>query len=731
VSEWRDPATGKRYEFHSESVKAQFSEFVEAKIPVLADPKNFETYRVDLSFLPKVPRGPLCLPAEDAAPDAAQALAPAQKESSRHIFVSFSERDSQAVESLVRKLQAAGHDVWSARGANQGDRDLQEQVVSGIGEARLFLLVLSPESAASERVQRELGLAAANAKPIVAVLLRRTTIPENMNYTLVGAPRIDLSENFDTGVARLLETAAAGTGKATSSPGSAKVLPPASFLERFTSFFGFRGRRARLLVAHGTPLLTDYKRVHISIKTVEGTENDPGGIIVEGRILTQWRHPVSHELYLFSSTKVSPDAGDSIKTRKITVYVDPQDMGRYHMDISFLPENRWQTKRKKQKEQPAAKVAPLAPTAEAHGIFVSYSERDTGRAAFLMHELQSQGHEILSRALAPGSEASDEVIQRRIESARVFLLLVPSQDANDLDDKTQELRFALANHVRMVPVSFGDSAAPLCMQLALSGIQHIVLSQDPQAGIKPLLPALASVLAQPGSSQGSAPVSSRPVSKSFLDKLRERLVGGLLGWLSWAIGSLFPALLSAHGWAASVGVGIAAFVPGGMWGAIAYKRKLSIRVFAPVVAISGLVLFILAYVGSTSLFSLPPTSNERMLLGALLGCGTFLLGWIFEMRWFDTQLKRNGRLLLTEYKGVRLNTSESHGDNNRHYVRVVSEWRDPVTDQVYEFLSRDFANDPSERIRSSTIAVFVNPNNFEDYYMDLGSSTRKKDSPRV
>ena len=120
-----------------------------------------------------------------------------------------------------------------------------------------------------------------------------------------------------------------------------------------------------------------------------------------------------------------------------------------------------------------------------------------------------------------------------------------------------------------------------------------------------------------------------------------------------------------------------------------------------------------------------------MLLGALLGCGTFLLGWIFEMRWFDTQLKRNGRLLLTEYKGVRLNTSESHGDNNRHYVRVVSEWRDPVTDQVYEFLSRDFANDPSERIRSSTIAVFVNPNNFEDYYMDLGSSTRKKDSPRV
>ena len=39
------------------------------------------------------------------------------------------------------------------------------------------------------------------------------------------------------------------------------------------------------------------------------------------------------------------------------------------------------------------------------------------------------------------------------------------------------------------------------------------------------------------------------------------------------------------------------------------------------------------------------------------------------------------------------------------------------------FLSRDFATDPSERIRSSTIAVFVNPNNFQDYYMDLSSAS--------
>lgn len=684
---------------------------------------------MDLSFLPKVPRGPLGLSAKDAALGAGASPVPIKKESSGHIFMSFSQRDSQAVELLVRKLHAAGHAVWSARGPNQGERELQEQVVSGISEARLFLLFLSPESAASEQVERELELAAANAKPIVAVLLRRTTIPQNMNYTLVGAPRIDLSENFDTGVARLLETAAAGTGKAPSPAGSGEPLPPASLLERFTSFFGFKGRRARLLMAHGTPLLTDYKHVHISIKTIEATENDPGGIIVEGHILTQWRHPVSHELYLFS-TKVSPDAGDSIKTRTITVYVDPQDMSRYHMDTSFLPENRWQTKRKKQKEQPAANVAPSAQTAEARGIFVSYSERDAGKATLLMQELQSQGREILNRPLAPGTQADREAVQKAIESASVFLLLVPSQDANDLDDKTKELRVALGSHARIVPVSFGDSPTPLCMQLALSGIQRIVLSPDPQAGIQPLLPALASPQAQPAPAQSSPAASSRPASKRFVDKLRERLTGALLGWLSWAVGSALPALLSAHSRAASVGVGIAAFVPGGMWGAIVYKRKVSIRVFAPVVAISGFVVFIVAYMVFIFLLSLPPASNERMLLGALLGIGTFLLGWMLEMRWFDTRLKKNGRLLLTEYKGVRLNTSESH-DNNRHYVQVVSEWRDPVTDQVYEFLSRDFANDPSERIRSSTIAVFVNPNNFQDYYMDLSSAKARKASGAI
>lgn len=729
VSEWRDPATGDRYEFHSESVNAEFSEFVEAKIPVLADPKNFKTYRVDLSFLPKTPRGALGLHGKDDTTGAGGGPLSTKKRSPGHIFVSFSEQDCQAVKLLVRELQAAGHAVWSTRGANQGDRELQEQVVSGIGEARLFLLVLSPESAASERVESELELAAAKTKPIVTVLLRRTTIPENMNYTLVGAPHIDLSENFDTGVARLLETAAAGSSKATaSSPRSETAVPAASSLERITAFFGFEGRRSRLLMAHGTPLLTDYKHVHVSSRTIEGTEDQPGEIVVEGRILTQWRHPVSHELYLFRSAKVSPDAGDSIKTRTITVYVDPENMGRYHMDISFLPENRRQTKRKKRKEEPAANIAPSARTAEARGIFVSYSERDAAKAALLMQELESQGHELLNRAPAPDSHLSDEAIRKPIESARAFLLLVPPQDANDLDDKTKELRIALASQVRIVPLSFGDSPTPLCMQLALSGIQRIVLSQDPQAGIQPLLCALASMSVQRTPAQSSPSASSRrPVSKSFLVKLREPLTGAWIGWLSWGVGCLLPVLFSAHGWETSLGVGITAVVPGGIWGAVVYKRKVSIRIFAPVVAISGFIAFVFAYLVFVFLLSLSAASNERMLLGALLGCGTFLLVWVLEMRWFDSRLKKNGRLLLTEYKGIRVNTSESH--NNRHFVRVVSEWRDPMTDRVYEFLSRDFANDPSERIRSSTIAVFVDPNNFEDYYMDLSYSAKtKKDS---
>jgi hypothetical protein len=713
VSECHDPATGRRYQFCSKAVSAQFSEFVETKVPVIVDPKNYKTFRGDLSFLPKEPRGPLGLPCRDETQGAGGQHLPEEKGSLGHIYVSYSEHDDKTVAVLIRKLKASGHTVWATDEANQDDRERQEQVVYGIDGARLFLLILSPESGSSERVLREFELATSKAKRIVAVLLGRAMTIPGMDYALVKTQRVDLSEDFETGMARLLETASAGTPQGEQSHNGGRTVPSISYVERVGEFFGYPSRRR--LRAEGTALLTEYKHVYVYSKMVQGggEHGEINDIIVEARILTQWRHPVSHEVYMFRSSKLPPDVGDSIKTKTITVYVDPNNMKKYYMDLSFLEEDR---------ESVPLKVAHSSQATGRRGIFVVYSQLDKEKADVLMQNLELEGYEIVNRSLTRGELASDEAIQKGIDGAPITLVLVPPPDASDLDETTRELRSALASRGHIIPVAFGDSPTPLSMQLALTGIQLITLSQDPQVGTQPLLDALARITAQRAPVNGSPVDSSHLGSRKFIDKLRRRAIGALLGGLAWAVGSVLPVLLSIRNWKMLPAMGMSGFAIGSACGAIVYMRRLSLRVLALFVALFGFVLFVFAYVLFTSLFAPAESSNGAMLLGAVLGCGTFLLGWVVELRVSDIRLKKTGRLLLTEYKGVRQNMSETH--NNRHYLQVVSEWRDPATDEVHVFVSRNFADDPSKLIRARAIRVFVDPTNFKNYYMDL--STQQK-----
>jgi hypothetical protein len=50
---------------------------------------------------------------------------------------------------------------------------------------------------------------------------------------------------------------------------------------------------------------------------------------------------------------------------------------------------------------------------------------------------------------------------------------------------------------------------------------------------------------------------------------------------------------------------------------------------------------------------------------------------------------------------------------------------------VHVFVSKDFSGDPSKRIRSNTIAVFVDPSNMKDYYMDLSYSAQTADDDLI
>ena len=90
-----------------------------------------------------------------------------------------------------------------------------------------------------------------------------------------------------------------------------------------------RKRRFRFLLDNGRPITTTFHETEIN-----------GSVTVQGRnpyvVVTQWRNPVSQELVHFRSHQVWEDPTEKAKKRLITVVVDPNNFGRYVMDLSFL-----------------------------------------------------------------------------------------------------------------------------------------------------------------------------------------------------------------------------------------------------------------------------------------------------------------------------------------------------------------------------------------------------------
>ncbi len=90
-----------------------------------------------------------------------------------------------------------------------------------------------------------------------------------------------------------------------------------------------RNRKTQRLLKEGKPILT----------TLVNVEED-SMVEVNGRhpfhVITQWRNPVSHEFVQFRSPALWKDPTYQVANRMITVVVDPNNLHRYLMDLSFL-----------------------------------------------------------------------------------------------------------------------------------------------------------------------------------------------------------------------------------------------------------------------------------------------------------------------------------------------------------------------------------------------------------
>jgi len=97
------------------------------------------------------------------------------------VFISYSRKDIVFVRRLAGDLEKAGYDVWWDLSDLRGGDDWVSLIANAIEANQFFLVVLSPDSVASEWVRKEYTQALALHKRIIPIMLAPTAVPFALN----------------------------------------------------------------------------------------------------------------------------------------------------------------------------------------------------------------------------------------------------------------------------------------------------------------------------------------------------------------------------------------------------------------------------------------------------------------------------------------------------------------------------------------------------------------------
>jgi len=97
------------------------------------------------------------------------------------VFISYSRKDSAFVRKLAGDLEKAGYDVWWDVSDLRGGDDWPRVIPAAIEASQYFLVVLSPNSATSEWVEKEYTQALSWRKKIIPLMLAKSAIPFSLN----------------------------------------------------------------------------------------------------------------------------------------------------------------------------------------------------------------------------------------------------------------------------------------------------------------------------------------------------------------------------------------------------------------------------------------------------------------------------------------------------------------------------------------------------------------------
>jgi hypothetical protein len=123
------------------------------------------------------------------------------------IFVSYSRRDIETADRIAGAMKDAGLDIWIDRESIEAGNTWRVQIVQAIDTCDAFVLMLSPRSAASDNVRKEIDLAQDSRRTIFAIMLEPTQLPAEIRYQLTGLQFIDVQMlGFEKAVSQLIST---------------------------------------------------------------------------------------------------------------------------------------------------------------------------------------------------------------------------------------------------------------------------------------------------------------------------------------------------------------------------------------------------------------------------------------------------------------------------------------------------------------------------------------------
>lgn len=115
------------------------------------------------------------------------------------VFVSYSSQDREKVLGIADLLKSTGVNVWIDCSRIPGGSNYGPEIVKGIKECTVLMLMCSDKALRSKNVKQEIQLAWKYSKPYLPLLLEQTSFPEQFEYWLEGWQWIEIFE-YSSGI---------------------------------------------------------------------------------------------------------------------------------------------------------------------------------------------------------------------------------------------------------------------------------------------------------------------------------------------------------------------------------------------------------------------------------------------------------------------------------------------------------------------------------------------------